>query len=84
MFPSMTQYGWCFVVDVKNDKRRGWVPGSSYVPSVFYFEKHCHVRHSPSEEYGLPSNYLRIVRLMRYCDVIMMKLLGLVCRQLHH
>lgn len=27
VFPSMTQYGWCFVVDLKDDTRRGWVPG---------------------------------------------------------
>jgi hypothetical protein len=30
----MTQYGWCFVVDLKDDKRRGWVPGS--LKAVFF------------------------------------------------
>jgi hypothetical protein len=35
VFPSMTQYGWCFVVDLKDDKRRGWVPGS--LKAAFFF-----------------------------------------------
>ena len=36
LFPSMTQYGWCFVVDVKDNTRRGWVPGglAAGVPCV--------------------------------------------------
>ena len=28
VFPSMSQYGWCFVVDQRNESRRGWVPGT--------------------------------------------------------
>jgi len=24
----MSQYGWCFVVDQKDETRRGWVPGN--------------------------------------------------------
>ncbi len=57
----MTQYGWCFVVDVKNDKRRGWVPGSSrgggedLGASCVFWSKNCHGRHFSVEEYGLPS-----------------------------
>jgi hypothetical protein len=28
VFPAMTQYEWCFVVDTNDEARRGWVPGN--------------------------------------------------------
>jgi hypothetical protein len=40
VFPSMSQYGWCFVVDQKDDTRRGWVPGMSCHFHLTYFNQH--------------------------------------------
>jgi len=37
----MSQHGWCFVEDKKDDSRRGWVPGISCHFHLAYFNLEC-------------------------------------------
>jgi hypothetical protein len=62
VFPSMSQYGWCFVEDQKDDTRRGWVPGVSC-----HFHLYCT---SILNDFSQETNVCSTRWLAAHCQVV--------------